>query len=309
VPAVKELWNLWEIHCLILLSLFLQVFLFLFAGMRRCSSSSILRTVLWLAYLSADSVAIFVLGHLAVHASEPAHKLMSLWAPFVLVHLGGQDTITAFSKQDSDLWMRHLLSLVTQVALAGYVVAKASWPDRRLKAAMVIMFLSGLFRYAERTLCLYIANPAGLRSRTMVKISNTLAQLQSKHEGKSAWSLKYMRHTLYMMSKGSIIGEYDVHDVVDSIISADAPLVTAESTEVADKLPGMLKEFRSGAEHYRAYEYVGASLAHCYKRLYTKNPLREKFSGKIFHLAWFFLSSAAHVVFVTFVMKYKSGAS
>jgi hypothetical protein len=35
----------------------------------------------------------------------------------------------------------------------------------------------------------------------------------------------------------------------------------------------------------------------------------EKFSGKIFHSAWFFLSSAAHVVFVTFVMKYKSGAS
>ncbi|CAL4970040.1 unnamed protein product [Urochloa decumbens] len=76
---------------------------------------------------------------------------MSFWAPFVLVHLGGQDTITAFSKQDNELWMRQHLNLVTQAAVAGYVVAKASWPDHRLRAAMVLMFLSGCFRYAERT--------------------------------------------------------------------------------------------------------------------------------------------------------------
>lgn len=34
MPAVQEVWNAWEmeIHCLILVSLFLQVFLFAFAG-------------------------------------------------------------------------------------------------------------------------------------------------------------------------------------------------------------------------------------------------------------------------------------
>ncbi|KAK3150074.1 hypothetical protein QOZ80_3AG0227520 [Eleusine coracana subsp. coracana] len=144
--AVKELWNVWEIHCLILVSLFLQVVLFLFAGMRSRSSSGILRIILWLAYLSADSVAIFVLGHLVIHAEGPRHHLMYFWAPFVLVHLGGQDTITAFSKQDNELWRRHLLNFVTQVAMVGYVVATASWPDRRLKAAMVLMFLSGCFK-------------------------------------------------------------------------------------------------------------------------------------------------------------------
>ncbi|CAL4982814.1 unnamed protein product [Urochloa decumbens] len=131
--------------------------------MRRCSSSRVLGTVLWLAYLSADCVAIFVLGHLAVHAEEPGHQLMSFWAPFVLVHLGGQDTITALSKQDNELWRRHLLSLVSQVAVASYVVSMATWPDHRLlRAAMVIMFLSGSLKYAERTLCLYFASPERL---------------------------------------------------------------------------------------------------------------------------------------------------
>ncbi|KAF8671844.1 hypothetical protein HU200_049841 [Digitaria exilis] len=152
VPAFQELWNLWEIHCLILISLCLQVFLFLFAGSRRRSASPVLHTVLWLAYLSADTVAIFVLGHLAVHASQPGHQLMSFWAPFVLVHLGGQETITALSRQDNELWKRHLLSLVSQVGVAGYVVAKASWRDGRLKAAMVLMFISGCFKYAEHIL-------------------------------------------------------------------------------------------------------------------------------------------------------------
>ncbi|GJN41428.1 hypothetical protein PR202_gn00801 [Eleusine coracana subsp. coracana] len=133
VPAIEELWNAWEIHCLILVSLFLQVFLFLFGGLRRRSSDWLLRSVLWLAYVSADSVAVFVLGHLAVHASQPRHQLMSFWALFILV------------------------------AVAGYVVVKASWPDRRLFAAMVLMFLCGCYKYGERIIILYSANPEQLR--------------------------------------------------------------------------------------------------------------------------------------------------
>ncbi|XP_039797421.1 uncharacterized protein LOC120662313 [Panicum virgatum] len=164
VPAVQELWNAWEIHLMILLSLSLQVFLFLLAGMRRRSSNGFLVTVLWLAYLSADSVAVFVLGHLAVRASEPGHELVSFWAPFVLVHLGGQDSITAFSKQDNDLWKRHVLNLVIQAGVAGYVVAKASWPDARLRDAMVIMFFCGCFEYAERVLCLIFRSADHLNS-------------------------------------------------------------------------------------------------------------------------------------------------
>ncbi|OEL31686.1 hypothetical protein BAE44_0007295 [Dichanthelium oligosanthes] len=87
---------------------------------------------------------------------------MSLWAPFVLIHLGGQDTITAFSKQDNELWRRHLLNLVTQVAVAGYVVGKAPWPDGQLKAAMVLIFLCGCIKYVERTVCLYFSDPTGV---------------------------------------------------------------------------------------------------------------------------------------------------
>ena len=109
--------------------------------------------------MSADSVAVFVLGHLAVRAREPGHELMSLWAPFVLVHLGGQDNITAFSMQDNELWLRNMLNLATQTVVSVYVVARAYWPAGLLRASMVLMFLSGLYKYSERIIVLWNADP------------------------------------------------------------------------------------------------------------------------------------------------------
>ncbi|KAG2570365.1 hypothetical protein PVAP13_7KG029900 [Panicum virgatum] len=279
VPAVQELWNAWEIHFLILLSLSLQVFLFLFAGMRRRSSSRVLSIVLWLAYLSADSVAIFVLGHLAVRAGEPGHQLMSFWAPFVLIHLGGQDTITAFSRQDNELWLRHLLNLVTQVVVAGYVVAKASWPDSRLRVAMVLMFLSGCFKYAERTLCLYSASPARLRSHNIGIMSRKLQAFQ--------WFLKKdndsrvvadndltPRHIFDYMMKEATSESSSSTD----IMSVDAPINETEIIiKYLDKLPDTHKEFLSNPDRYDPYKFVGACLLDWYEGLYTKNPFRQSF--------------------------------
>ena len=86
----------------------------------------------------------------------------------MLVHLGGQDTISAFAKQDNELWRRHLLNLAIQAATAGYVVAKTSWPDRRLRAAVALIFVSGFIKYAERTFVLARANPATLKTSATI---------------------------------------------------------------------------------------------------------------------------------------------
>ncbi|CAL5066589.1 unnamed protein product [Urochloa decumbens] len=282
-PA-KELWEAWGIHFLILLSFFLQAFLFLAAGMRRRSSSNVLSRLLWLAYVSADSVAIFVLGHLAAHASGPNHHLMFFWAPFVLVHLGGQDTITAFSKQDNELWKRHLVNLVYQAAVAGYVVAEASWPDGRLRAAMVLMFLSGFVRYAERTWCLFNASSAALKFDSQP--SRILAEeLRQQVIGDDeiymlpSEAISIVRKILRDMLSGSMSWQSVpvVQESVTSIMSLDAPLNKQWTILAADHLPDMLKEFLSSENHDRAYEFLVAHLAHCYQTFYTKNPVRSRF--------------------------------
>jgi len=126
VDSLLATWNEWEIRMLVLTSLALQVFLLFSAGIRKRNVSAVLSLLLWLAYLLADSIAIYALGYLSQmrvpkgvdvdpQSFERTHRIQAFWAPFLLLHLGGQDTITAFSTEDNELWKRHLLSLLTQV--------------------------------------------------------------------------------------------------------------------------------------------------------------------------------------------------
>jgi Domain of unknown function (DUF4220) len=122
--SLKQLWNEWEIRVVVLSSLSLQVFLLGTASNRKRLVSISHVTFLWFSYLLADYVAIFALGYLSQNQRtcfgskplDPFHHLLVFWAPFLLLHLGGQDTITAFSIEDNELWKRHLLSLVSQVS-------------------------------------------------------------------------------------------------------------------------------------------------------------------------------------------------
>ena len=45
-----------------------------------------------------------------------------LWAPILLVHLGGQDGITAYNIEDNELWKRHVVTAVSQVSAADGIV-------------------------------------------------------------------------------------------------------------------------------------------------------------------------------------------
>ncbi|XP_062208263.1 uncharacterized protein LOC133909718 [Phragmites australis] len=151
LARVQQLWIEWEIQCLVLVSFSLQAFLLFTAGFRKRHRSRVLSGLLWLAYLSADSVAVFVLGRLTLHTGDPRHQLVIFWAPFLLLHLGGQETIAAFSMEDCALWKRHLLNLATQSTLAVYVVGKQWRGDKRLVFPMLLMFVCGVGKYAERT--------------------------------------------------------------------------------------------------------------------------------------------------------------
>uniref|UniRef100_N1QST7 Uncharacterized protein n=1 Tax=Aegilops tauschii TaxID=37682 RepID=N1QST7_AEGTA len=244
--------------------------------MRRRSTSRVINAFLWLAYLSADSVAVFVLGHLAVRASGPQHELIAFWAPFLLVHLGGQDTITALSAQDNELWMRHLLGLVSQVAVAGYVVSKSSWADRQLLAATMLIFLSGSFKYAGRTYCLYSARPAYIREYSQLSLSRTLWKL--KHAAEGVDSKRTSADELFSKLWDSMHGEVpNMDSLFDEdameIMSVDAPSNTVESILARDFLPSMLKKFQSTLCLRKPYEHVGRKLVKCYENFYTKSPL------------------------------------
>lgn len=161
------LWNEWAIQILVLLSFTLQVVLLVFADIRRHKASPVLRLLLWLAYQLADSTAIYALGHLSLSTATHDHQLVAFWAPFLLLHLGGPDNITAYALEDNQLWQRHLLTVAVQVLGATYVLYEhyiAGSGGLVLSLATMLMFAVGAVKYAERTWALKCGNLNSIRS-------------------------------------------------------------------------------------------------------------------------------------------------
>ncbi|KAM3372858.1 hypothetical protein ACQJBY_019650 [Aegilops geniculata] len=162
-----DFWNAWAVQSLVLISLTLQVALVLLAGIRRRETSwRLFRFILWLAYLLADATALYALGHLSYDGATPReHRLVAFWAPFLLLHLGGPDNITAYSLEDNKLWPRHLLTLGLQVLGAAYVLYKhyIGTQDIFLLAAL-LMFVVGVVKYGERIWALKCSNMDSIRS-------------------------------------------------------------------------------------------------------------------------------------------------
>ncbi|KAL6841112.1 hypothetical protein ACP4OV_029081 [Aristida adscensionis] len=155
-----DLRDQWAVQTFVLFSFTLQVFLLFFATIRRYNISIVPRFLLWLAYQLADSTALFTLGHMAISSrSRKEQPLMAFWAPFLLVHLGGQDTITAYSFEDNRLWLRHLQTLVVQALGASYVLYKyMPGSQTEIMVAAVLIFTVGILKYGERILALQSAS-------------------------------------------------------------------------------------------------------------------------------------------------------
>ncbi|XP_058114380.1 uncharacterized protein LOC131257617 [Magnolia sinica] len=180
----KKLWSEWELRILVLCSLFLQIFLTISAPFRRRKSAKWIRPFIWASYLLADWVAAFALGILSDSiTSSPdcnnshctninnANELIVFWSPFLLIHLGGPDTITALALEDNELWLRHLLALIINLIGTVYVFIR-TLPNNHFLIPTLIIFTVGIIRYIQRTCSLYLAS-SGVFRRSIGKESKT----------------------------------------------------------------------------------------------------------------------------------------
>ncbi|CAL4980420.1 unnamed protein product [Urochloa decumbens] len=144
-------WEEWQLRVLVLASLFIQFFLFFTASLRKYSIPAWFRFVIWLAYLGSDAVAIYALAVLFnrqkqqewVSTHRSSYSLQVLWAPILLIHLGGQDGITAYNIEDNELWTRHVLTAISQVTVAVYVFSKSWSGDDFILQAAILLFIFG----------------------------------------------------------------------------------------------------------------------------------------------------------------------
>ncbi|CAN1344062.1 hypothetical protein LINPERPRIM_LOCUS39965 [Linum perenne] len=128
---INKIWTEWNIRGAVLFSLVLQIILILLSPLRKRTSNKFLIFIIWSSYLVADIVATFAIGLISkTHIEDNSNKeLISFWAPFLLMHLGGPDTITAFAMEDNQLWIRHFLTLAFQTISTLYFLLISFWDN------------------------------------------------------------------------------------------------------------------------------------------------------------------------------------
>ena len=168
VSGAVEWWEEWQLRILVLASLFIQYFLFFSSAVRRFALPAWLRLFMWLSYLGGDALAIYGLAPLFNRHKQQeqlAAGLEVLWAPVLLIHLGGQHSMAAYNIEDNELWTRHVLTVVSQITVAIYVFCK-SWPggDKWLLQASILFFIVGVLKCIKKPWALKSASFSSLVS-------------------------------------------------------------------------------------------------------------------------------------------------
>ncbi|CAL4989045.1 unnamed protein product [Urochloa decumbens] len=184
VAEAVQWWGDWQLRILVLGSLFIQYFLFATAALRKRRIPPWLRFSIWLAYISSDAVAIYALATLLNHqkkrqwvrSASNDTALEALWAPVLLLHLGGRDGITAFSIEDNELWKRHLLTAASQIAVAIYVFYKSWSGDVRLFQATILIFVPGILKCLEKPWALNRASIYSMANTTGSEVRESSAE-------------------------------------------------------------------------------------------------------------------------------------
>ncbi|XP_020150191.1 uncharacterized protein [Aegilops tauschii subsp. strangulata] len=291
-----DFWINWASQIGVLLSLTFQVILHLFANVRRRNSSAMLRAPLWLAYQLSDMTATYTAGQLLYSSCAPQdHQLIAFWAPFLLLHLGGPDNITAYALEDSKLWTRHLLTLVVQIAGAGYVLYKyIAGSGILLTLAAILIFVVGVAKYSERTCALWFATFSSLQSSLKVPEGDQhfYIQHQDWYNDLADERILQRAHSLFYICK---------RGMVDSVIELEA---SDRSRKVNSEERKIIKRLRKNRE--RMWRVMEMELSLMYDILYTKANVIHSWVGYGIRI----ISPLAIVAsLVLFQLSYKDGYS
>uniref|UniRef100_A0ACD5UIU5 Uncharacterized protein n=1 Tax=Avena sativa TaxID=4498 RepID=A0ACD5UIU5_AVESA len=294
VSSAVQWWEEWQLRVLVLASLVVQYILFITAALRKLPSRSGIRPAFtWLAYLGSDAIAIYGLATLFNRHKEPDgvrdNILEVVWAPILLMHLGGQDAITAYNIEDNELWTRHILTAVSQVTVAVYVFWK-SWPggDQRLLQAAIVLFVPGVLKCFEKPLALH-----GASINSLVSSSGSIRRTTNKKVKIDPLEdfVRMAKHCFAAESNESVNAETETEIGTQTETEAEAKaekpaeavhlepdrLFVDLASPPSDARVKMMKYF-SELDDFKAYCSLRERLHNTFDLLYTKQNMFSYFS-------------------------------
>ncbi|KAF6993230.1 hypothetical protein CFC21_010149 [Triticum aestivum] len=158
--------NLWLTRVLVLLSFIAHLVLALLSDIRRRNASGPRRLLLWVAYQVTEKAPTAALGKLFLDSASSEQRLFAFWVPFLLLHLGRPDNITAYTLEDNMLSWRLVLDVFVDLGGALYGAYKHRFmaDDWNLCAAFSIMYFLGCYKYWERAVALRQGTFSRIRS-------------------------------------------------------------------------------------------------------------------------------------------------
>ncbi|PRQ48625.1 hypothetical protein RchiOBHm_Chr2g0112841 [Rosa chinensis] len=311
---VKKIWDDWNLRSFIILSLSLQTFLILFAPLRKRTSSKWLIVPIWLAYLLADWSANFAIGLIASsqtntdQGSPENGNLLAFWAPFLLLHLGGPDTIIAIAMEDNALWPRHLLGLIFQVVAAAYVFGMQFSNQNKLLWPTLLLFVPALVKYGERTRALYLASLESLKETILAvpepgpdyaKYMDEYSSRKAAHlpikieieEGRSSDS----KNVTYRLGEGDVIDNITLVEGAHHLFQISMGLIIDLVFDYHQR-----KESRAyfiKLESGDAFTSIATELNFMYEALYTKAYVVHSKRGYLLRATSFIAVCIAFVFF------------
>ncbi|TYH46121.1 hypothetical protein ES332_D11G313700v1 [Gossypium tomentosum] len=319
-PKLMKLWKEWELRAMVVTSLLVQIILIVLGSQRKYIPKVKIRAIVWCSYLPADSVATIALGILTNNLGDIYDergdvdintKLTAFWAPFLLLHLGGPDTITAYALEDNQLWLRHCFGLIIQTVVTGYIFLMA-WSDSRLSLLSIPMIVVGSIKYGERTWTLWKASSDELRDSMLTspdpgpnysKLMNEYRQKQAEGFFMEIEEVKDVQQELDVAApQGTTPDDQNIikaHVLFQTFKCLFADLIL--SFKDREKSQSLFQKM-SGKD---AFDVVAIELGFMYDKLYTKAAVIYTPMGLIRRITTFCLTFLVLLVFSFEDMKYK----
>ncbi|CAD6256651.1 unnamed protein product [Miscanthus lutarioriparius] len=267
-------WEEWQLRILVLCSLFLQYFLFIAASLRKRCVPAWFKFLTWLAYLASDAVAIYALATLfnrhkrqewlSTHRSSASLEV--LWAPILLLHLGGQDGITAYNIEDNELWGRHVVTAVSQITVAIYVFRK-SWPgEKKIIAGHNLDLCS---RYSQMLEKPYALKSASIHSIGDTSNKKTWVERMFEEESKDNDDIKSLDDYVKAASK-YVQGDHAGETPETGVNEKPYNLFVDLAFPYSDRLKNLKYMMQ---EKNKAHRRLRSRLSNTFDRLYTKHQM------------------------------------
>lgn len=331
LPSIlRRFWNDWNLRVVMLVNLVLQVALTLGGHRRKSNQKLRLRILIWVAYMSMNSVTSYGLAIISTKLSfiqktsqhgeelDDGSKLMAFWAPTFLFFLGGPDTITAYGLEDNELWLRTLLELAVQTVATGYIFIM-SWSWSQLLFLKVLMLVVALTKYGERTWALWLASADKFRESMLSPADPSLnyPRFMEQYVLKEEEGYIVRVHELIerpVPSKYTFPTEcLDAYSLLQIFKRLFVDLILSE-----DDRHRSLELFKD-KECGKAYSIIELELESMYDMLYTKATVLQSrwglirrsvsISVTIFVMVYFYSTEKPHYQTVDLTLTYVSLAS